>query len=226
MNNAKPAGPRLRRTKAEQSALEAEVVRISLQLFIDGGEDAVSMRKIASEVGVAPMSLYRYFPSKAHLMRHIWQDLLSQACARGQLEAAVVEHPLGRLRAFVNGFLCHWLDNRHQYWFVFCKQSAPCPADGLPEDEPIRPDLRELLELLSGMLAACSGAATETSPAHQQLAEELFCSAIGFLLASVGLGLKSPGDIANLMARMLDGMEARVQAELAAVALTRGSGGR
>lgn len=198
-------------------------MQISLQLFIDGGEEAVSMRKIASEVGVAPMSLYRYFPSKAHLMRHIWQDLLSRACVRGQLEAGAVEPPLTKLRAFVSGFLCHWLDNRHHYWFVFCKQSAPCPAYGLPEDEPVRPDLGELLGLLSGMLTLCSETIAVSSEARRQLAEELVCSAIGFLLATIGLGLKAPGDIAHLMTRMLDGMDARVYAELGCAGLMQDS---
>ena len=66
---------RARRTRSEQKELHEQAVRASLRMFEDGGYEALSMRKLASEVGVPPMSLYRYFPTKAHLIRHIWADL-------------------------------------------------------------------------------------------------------------------------------------------------------
>nr|WP_316642378.1 TetR/AcrR family transcriptional regulator [uncultured Roseateles sp.] len=216
MTIAKPASPRLRRTKAEQSALEAQVVQISLQLFTEGGGEAVSMRKIASEVGVPPMSLYRYFPSKAHLVRHIWQDLLSRACAEGKLEAARCSGPLHKLRAFMGGFLRHWLKHRHHYWFVFCNHAAPDLTGGDQEAEPIRPDPHEVLELISRLLAQCAGSAQEPGETLRHLAEELLCYALGFLVTAVGLVLKTPAEIARLLERLLDSMESRIGAELGA----------
>lgn len=213
MSIAKPASPRLRRTRAEQSVLEAKVVQISLQLFSDGGGEAVSIRKIASEVGVPPMSLYRYFPSKAHLVRHIWQDILSRACEEGKFEAARHRGPMNKLKAFVRGFMRHWLNHRHHYWFVFCNPAVPCVAGDQHEAEPVRPDPHEVLELLSSMLARYSGSRAPTE-AQRHLAEELLCSALGFLVTTVGLALKTPAEIDGLMERMLAGMESRIGAAL------------
>lgn len=220
MNIAKSANTRLRRTKAEQSVLEAKVVQISLQLFSEGGGEAVSIRKIASEVGVPPMSLYRYFPSKAHLVRHIWQDIFSQACAAGKLEAARHRGPIQKLKAFVKGFLRHWLNHRHHYWFVFCNQAGNSLTGDQHDADPVRPDPQEVIELLSGMVALCAGS-KEPSQAQKHLAEELFCSVLGFLVASVGLAIKAPAEIERLMERMLDGLESRIGTELGKSTATR-----
>lgn len=54
---------------AEHAAQQqAAVFEAAVRLFLERGYDQVSMGDIASEVGLARNSLYRYFPDKAHML--------------------------------------------------------------------------------------------------------------------------------------------------------------
>lgn len=47
----------------------AAVAATAIRLADGGGLDAVTMRRIAAELGIAPMSLYNYVPTKDHLIQ-------------------------------------------------------------------------------------------------------------------------------------------------------------
>lgn len=219
MTLKRPARRAYRRTKDEQHALQAQLVRVSLQLFAEGGHEALSMRKLAAEVGMAPMSLYRYFPSKTHLMRHIWQDVLDQACARGHEAAARARTARTRLRAFVSGYLDHFLDYREHYHVVFAFRSPR--GDGAEPVEQPRPDLQGLLghlhtlalPCLHGSQAAVAATVDADSAADlqaRQLALELHWLAAGFLLAVVGVDAATPADAQRQRERLFAAIDARM----------------
>lgn len=64
-----PADP----TAQAASALEARnaICSAALELFKQGGVDAVNMRDIGKLLGTSPMMAYRYFPSKDHLLMEL-----------------------------------------------------------------------------------------------------------------------------------------------------------
>ena len=47
----------------------AEVALVTIRLADAGGLDAVTMRRVAAGLGIAPMSLYNYVPTKDHLIQ-------------------------------------------------------------------------------------------------------------------------------------------------------------
>jgi TetR/AcrR family transcriptional regulator, cholesterol catabolism regulator len=51
-----------------QAARRQRVIDSAMKLAADGGYDAVQMRDVASEAGVALGTIYRYFTSKDHLL--------------------------------------------------------------------------------------------------------------------------------------------------------------
>ncbi len=55
------------------AAQEAAVLGAAVRLFSEHGYENVTIADIASEVGLARSSLYRYFPSKAHILL-AWTD--------------------------------------------------------------------------------------------------------------------------------------------------------
>lgn len=214
MTDAKPPRRIYRRTRAEQTALGAEVIRVSLRLFAEGGAEAISMRKLAAEVGVAPMSLYRYFPSKAHLLRHVWQEILATASIQGMEACGEVPGGHGRLCAFFSGFLQYWLDNPDHYTLVFAGQPQGA-ATGLAAGGA-QPDLNEVLEAVEELLDECADGALSLD-LRQLMAVELVSCAMGFLLATLGILITPVEQVSRLKDRMLDGLRCRVQAELAAL---------
>ncbi|KOX32454.1 MULTISPECIES: TetR family transcriptional regulator [unclassified Streptomyces] len=59
-----------------QEARRRRILDASARLASRGGFDAVQMREVAEEAGVALGTLYRYFPSKVHLLVAVMQDQL------------------------------------------------------------------------------------------------------------------------------------------------------
>ena len=59
-----------------QAARRERVIDAALELAAEGGYDAVQMREVAESSQVALGTLYRYFPSKIHLLVATMQDQL------------------------------------------------------------------------------------------------------------------------------------------------------
>ncbi|WP_411130204.1 TetR family transcriptional regulator [Streptomyces sp. x-19] len=70
---ALPASPPL---TERQEARRRRILHTSARLASRGGFDAVQMREVAESSGVALGTLYRYFPSKVHLLVATMQDQL------------------------------------------------------------------------------------------------------------------------------------------------------
>ncbi len=211
---APPASNRrpYRRTKAEQTELEVQVVRVCLQLFADGGYEAISMRKLAGEVGVAPMSLYRYFPTKAHLMRHIWDDILSRACDQAAHDMAKARRPQTRLRAFLNGFLQYWLENRSHYWVVFAIRDDLSELHADASSDVLRPNPQRVIAALGELLDDCARPHPVPQRERKTMVEMLFQRLLGFLLGVIGLGSVVWTEVSSLKESLLDSIDLQVRA--------------
>jgi AcrR family transcriptional regulator len=72
---------------ARQEARRTRILTASTELAGRGGFDAVQMREVAEVSGVALGTLYRYFPSKIHLLVAVMEDQL------GQLHGALRARP-------------------------------------------------------------------------------------------------------------------------------------
>src|SRR4051794_10318762 len=72
---AKPAALQL---TERQEARRRRILTASARLASRGGFDAVQMREVAEHSSVALGTLYRYFPSKVHLLVATMQDQLQR----------------------------------------------------------------------------------------------------------------------------------------------------
>ncbi|RLV08501.1 TetR family transcriptional regulator [Streptomyces griseocarneus] len=70
-----PSGPAL---TERQEARRRRILAATTRLATRGGFDAVQMREVAESADVALGTLYRYFPSKIHLLVATMQDQLQQ----------------------------------------------------------------------------------------------------------------------------------------------------
>ncbi|WP_307671363.1 TetR family transcriptional regulator [Streptomyces sp. V2I9] len=82
--DARPAAPAL---TERQEARRRRILHACAQLAGRGGFEAVQMREVAEAAGVALGTLYRYFPSKIHLLVATMQDQLQQ------LHTTLRDHP-------------------------------------------------------------------------------------------------------------------------------------
>lgn len=90
----KPSSPP--RTE-RQEARRSRILHSSAQLAGRGGFDAVQMREVAESSGVALGTLYRYFPSKIHLLVATMQDQLQQMHEQMRKRPPAAEDPSARV---------------------------------------------------------------------------------------------------------------------------------
>ncbi len=74
-SGCRPVSPSL---TARQEARRRRILRASARLAARGGFEAVQMREVAESSEVALGTLYRYFPSKVHLLVAVMQDQLER----------------------------------------------------------------------------------------------------------------------------------------------------
>src|SRR3954452_10158862 len=75
-------GSMARRSQAQPSGLSRErILEVALELAEEDGVEALSMRRLAQELDVWPMSVYRYFQDKDALLDAMAADLIDAVAA-------------------------------------------------------------------------------------------------------------------------------------------------
>lgn len=92
--------------------MRARITAVAGRLFRDDGYESVSMRRIASEIGCTPMSLYTYYDSKIDILRSLWTGIFADLFAR-------VAGPNGSLLGTSRTYVRFWLDHPETYRLVF-----------------------------------------------------------------------------------------------------------
>ena len=103
----RPAAPPQRRKPGRSAASSVRlplarerIVASALALIDRDGLTAFSLRGLGASLGCEPMSIYHYFPSKAHLMDALIDDAL-----RAVLVDPPESDPIDRLRAMAHSYL-------------------------------------------------------------------------------------------------------------------------
>lgn len=115
---------RTRRAPEERDDLRRAIVDAVRALHHEGGIDAVTMRGVAQAVGLPPMSLYRYFPTRNELMRTLWDEVLAKAFHVSSRNA-VGDTPVARLRGFLGAYIDYWFAHEDDYWLVYGLRDRP-----------------------------------------------------------------------------------------------------
>ena len=82
------------KTEAEIAHFRESVCEAATRLFIERGPQNVTMRQIASEVGVSPMTPYRYFRDKDDILATVRAAAFNRFASA--LETAVASAPDAR----------------------------------------------------------------------------------------------------------------------------------
>lgn len=176
-----------RRDRREQLLFRQAVIEAARELFLQDGAEGLSMRRIAASVGTAPMTLYRYFPSKQHLLRHIWDDLLDaslQACSHG---AEAQPQVLRRPGAFAGAFIAHWAAQPGNYLLVFTGGQGGALAGDGPASFAQSPAVQRHVDLLLVLLDACVFPRAWPVAERRRLVEWVICQCFGYLHPMVAL---------------------------------------
>lgn len=106
-------------SESEFNKRRAEIAAVALKLFREEGYPSVSMRRLGKEVGLTPMALYRYFPSKLDILSTLWAHILELAFARVSAAVSDASSSSERLERASLAYVDYWFDNVEHYHLVF-----------------------------------------------------------------------------------------------------------
>lgn len=128
INQRTSAAPptRVRRGNVQdQQALRRSALDAAMRLFQAHGLAGVTMRAVATEVGVSAMALYRYFPNKAGLLRGLWEFAVTELYAilqRTLNDPALTARQ--RLRKALDDYLAYYESRPDYYRLIFMTEQA------------------------------------------------------------------------------------------------------
>jgi len=154
-----PPRGRPQRTEEQIAQMRAKISACALQLFQEEGFEAISMRRLAKEAGVTPMTLYKYFDSKIDILRSLWAEIFAELFADLERIAAREPETRARLQAVALRYVTYWLDNPEHYFMVFMSKGiSQTDVRGFVEDDATL----AWFEVLRDSLAAAGATPSET----------------------------------------------------------------
>ncbi|MGF1503211.1 MAG: TetR/AcrR family transcriptional regulator [Paracoccaceae bacterium] len=139
-----------RRAGSDGVQTEAAIRAAALRLIAETGYEALSMRRLAEDIGIGAAALYRYFPNKQSILmslldRHMRELLAAWASARLPENAAAP----ARLEAFTRFHIRHHLP-RPDAVFLSYMELRSLTADNFARIEALRRAYeRDLVEILA-----------------------------------------------------------------------------
>lgn len=91
--------------RQNQVGLREQLIEAASKLFLEGGYENLSMRRVAQEVGCSQMAMYRHFANKQALAQHLCAVIYSDFTAKMNREMVVAERPSDRIRIFIEKLL-------------------------------------------------------------------------------------------------------------------------
>jgi AcrR family transcriptional regulator len=123
-----PPNPRLRgrpiRSAQQIEHMKARIAEIAYAIFVRDGFEAVSMRRLAAEVGCTVMTVYKYYPRKIDILQALWARVFGILFDELDRIAAAQTNAVERLKAVAIGYVQFWLDRRDHYFLVFMSSNV------------------------------------------------------------------------------------------------------
>jgi AcrR family transcriptional regulator len=151
--NPRGQGPRLR-----EDILAAAVALVGRL----GSIDALSLRAVAREAGITPMSIYAHFENKEEL---VWELLDVEFAALADRLAAAenqARDPVARLRARCLQYVRSGLEQPGRFVVLFGTAGRPSPPQASPEELPGWPAFAGFIAAIERCVAA--GSAPQLDP--------------------------------------------------------------
>ncbi len=102
-----------RKAGSDGEKTEAAIREAAAALIARYGYEAVSMRRLGTEVGVQAAALYRYFPTKEDLLFSLMTEHMEGLLAAWQAARPASGAPVARLTAFVKNHIAFHIARRH-----------------------------------------------------------------------------------------------------------------
>ncbi len=141
------------RRELQKAELRAELVAAAHALVREEGYDGLTIRKLATRVGYAPMSVYSYFADKQEILMALAEDAFADLARR--MRQNQPDDPIEAMRAALAEYAEFGLGNPNEYRTVFMteKQKHP-PEETFEQMERENPAFQIIIDRVQACLAA------------------------------------------------------------------------
>ncbi len=152
---------RQRNPRGQGGRLRGEIIAAAVQLIGRlGSVEAVSLRGVAREAGIDPMSVYRHFADKEELVWAVLDTEFAELARALDAAAERFDDPVDRLRGRCLGYVRFGLERSGEFLVLFGTEGRPQPPGGDPEQLPGWPVFAALVDDVEACLT--DGATTTT----------------------------------------------------------------
>jgi len=146
---------------AGRQAVRRLVLDVASRLLEAEGPEALTMRRIAAEVGCSTSVLYTMFGGKSGVAEGLWREGFERL--RQAMKRVEADDPLGRLTALGHAYRSNALANRAYYAVMFQR-----PIPGFEPSAEAYADSLRPLHILVGAVADCleAGVFRAADPTH------------------------------------------------------------
>jgi AcrR family transcriptional regulator len=130
--------PRAALTVEELDAFRGRAVTAATKLFAERGYRGVTLRSLAKELGVSPMTPYRYFENKEELFAMVRTEAFRRFADAQRDAIANLEGPEDILRTLGSAYVSFALDEPDAYHIMFELLQAPAGTYRELEQEQAR----------------------------------------------------------------------------------------
>ena len=128
------------RREREKAEMRLRVLDAARDLFLSGGEEAVTLRHVAGRIEYSAATIYLHFPNKEALIRELcYADFTAHSRVLQQAER--IADPLARLRKIAAAYIDFGLLHPAHYRAMFMTPSRGKPAEIDPQ--PAQPAERK-----------------------------------------------------------------------------------
>jgi AcrR family transcriptional regulator len=129
--------PRARNARGEGAKLRLEIVAAAGRLLdAAGSPDAVTLRAVAREIGVAAPSIYAHFPDRDAIVHALIEEGYAEVVAEITTARDTETDPVKQLEAGVRAYLRYALDNPARYTVMLGRPGSPDPEPRRGVDDP------------------------------------------------------------------------------------------
>ena len=121
MDNMVGSAVRTRKPRGQGASRRGEILLAAKRLFAEEGFDRVTMRRIATVVGVSATALYVYFPDKNAILRAIAVESFTALNVAHQRALRPDWSPAENLRAGLRAYVQFALDHPVEYRLIFLR---------------------------------------------------------------------------------------------------------
>lgn len=141
------------RREIQRAELRAELVAAAHALVREEGYEGLTIRKLATRVGYAPMSVYSYFADKQEILMALAEDSFLDLARR--MRSNQPDDPIEAIRAALSEYADFGLGNPNEYRTVFMTEKTKHPPEETFEQmERENPAFRIIVERTTACIAA------------------------------------------------------------------------